>query len=103
MTDFDTAFKLFLEGAQAKVNAYLQSSGFDWKAYLGYTDGPKYIRVYKSDHGQRSLYCFIDKSNGNVLKGKGWKAPERKNPRSNIYDADSGMSGVTHHGTTYLR
>ena len=73
-------------------------------------EGPKYIRVVardvfegevRSDTG--SAYCFIDRSNGNILKPAGWKTPEKKNPRSNITDETNGMKGVTPYGTTYLR
>jgi hypothetical protein len=51
----------------------------------------------------RSIYCFIDIKTGNVLKAKSWRAPDKKNPRSNILAEDFGASGVTGYGTVYLR
>jgi hypothetical protein len=32
--------------------------------------GRRYLKVCLSNHGEsRSVYCFVDKSNGNILKG----------------------------------
>lgn len=74
--------------------------------------GPKYIRVVRSEqalitedaqrYGSRSVHCFIDRSNGNILKPAGWKGPEKKNPRGNICD-ENPLRGVTVYGCVYLR
>ena len=50
----------------------------------------------------RSSHCFINRANGDVLKAASWKAPEKKNPRGNIFGADP-LRGVTAYGTVYLR
>lgn len=76
--------------------------------------GPKFIRVIRTEYGvvdgvmnpamrqSRSAHCFIDRTNGDILKAAGWKAPEKKNPRGNIFGADP-LRGVTAYGTVYLR
>lgn len=63
--------------------------------------GDKYIRISVTIYGQESSFCWIDKTNGNVLKGS-WKAPEVKNPRSNIFDKDHGLSGIGPYGVKYM-
>lgn len=65
--------------------------------------GPKYWRIVKNDEISRSVHTFVDMENGDILKAKGWKEPERKNPRGNVRDPDYGMRGVTQYGAVYLR
>jgi hypothetical protein len=66
-------------------------------------DGQRYVRVVSRDSGNsRSVYCFIDKSNGDILKAATWKAPA-KHKRSNLNDEDYGLSGVGQYGAKYLR
>lgn len=46
--------------------------------------GQKYIRVVRVDT-QRSVQCFIDKRNGDLLKAETWKKPA-KDARGNIFN-----------------
>ena len=98
----------FIAGAN-KLRADMLAKDFPTLAALpGYqnplqvTEGPRYLRVVREESSSRSVYCFIDKTNGDVLKAAGWKAPA-KGARSNINDADFGLSGVTQYGGRYLR
>lgn len=50
--------------------------------------GSKYIRVVSSSHGSHSVYCFVDKATGDVLKAAGWKKPA-KGARASIYKPES--------------
>jgi len=93
----------FFANARARVN----DPSFGAKK-LSLERGPKYIRVVVSDsYGDsktgagRSVYCFIDTTNGNILKSASWKAPA-KHARGNIFDADP-LQGVTQYGAQYLR
>lgn len=115
-TTFEVQLAGFLKAAQTKVNEQygdiapsLVASG--WRRVIEIDRGPKYIRVLKADYNDpkspnnctgRSAYCFIDRTNGNVLKAAGWKAPTLKNPRSNIFSVDFGASGVTGYGAVYV-
>ena len=36
------------------------------------TRGSKYFKVEMLSHGSRSVYCFIEKSTGIILKSAGW-------------------------------
>lgn len=50
-----------------------------------------------------SVFCFIDLANGDVLKAASWAQPEKKNPRSNVWSDDFGVTGVNEYGAVYLR
>jgi hypothetical protein len=54
--------------------------------------------------GQRSVYCFIDLSNGDILKAAGWKAPA-KGARGNIFNdnCDVGTRADMHGSGLYIR
>jgi hypothetical protein len=107
--EFDTALAGFLAAAQTKVQQrYVDFQGRTGK--IETESGPKYIRVISAEYlangdsgGSRSAFCFIERETGDVLKPAGWKGPEKRNPRSNIFADDFGASGVTGYGTTYLR
>lgn len=106
---FEDALQLFLAAAQSKVDARFAGSKHQGGKLVA-EERPKYIRVVCKDvwdgvvqERSGSAYCFIDRERGQVWKPAGAKGPERKNPRSCIYDADHGASGVTGYGTTYLR
>lgn len=65
--------------------------------------GPKYIRVVQVSYGQRSAYCFLDYQ-GRIWKPKGWKGPELKNSRGDIFEDNFALGkGLTPYGTSYLR
>lgn len=103
MTDpsFDDALVSFLLGAQAIVNDYFKTHLPNLKpALLSLERGKRYVRVVTTDddgHGQR-VYCFIDSTNGDILKAASWKAPA-KTARGNIY---KGLAGINQYGANYL-
>ena len=48
-----------------------------------------------------SVYCFIDRKNGDVLKSASWKAPA-KHARGNIFDNFNGLKRMSAYGAAYL-
>ncbi len=52
------------------------------------TRGSKYFKVEMSSLGHRSVYCFINKRNGEILKSAGWSAPA-KGARGSVLVPDS--------------
>ena len=97
MKDFNLAFDQFLKAAQAKVNkSYKEGSNI-----LTAEEGSKRIRVVKNYCG-KSVYCFVDKATGDILKAASWSVPA-KGKRGSIYDADHGASAVNEYGTNYAR
>jgi hypothetical protein len=63
-------------------------------------DNLKYIRIVSAG-SQRSVFCFIDKRTGDILKADGWKRPA-KHARGNIFTPDHGDRAITPWGAQYL-
>ena len=99
-TDFGVAFVAFMTAAQQKVAADYAAWSNGSKFPMGSGSklepmgGPRYIRIVSEDKTSRSSFCFIDKTNGNVLKAAGWKAPAKNFARGNIFDDQHGIGRV---------
>jgi hypothetical protein len=65
--------------------------------------GRRYVRIWKTRAvgGGRYAYCFVDTTNGDVLKPATWKAPA-KGYRGNIY-VGTAADSVTPYGARYLK
>lgn len=102
---FNIALDNFCVAAAVKINEHYKKHYPTLEVpHLSYEFGTKtqkYVRIVQEDIGQRSVYCFVQVDNGDVLKAAGWKAPA-KHARSNIYADDCGVSGVTTYGAVYL-
>ena len=64
--------------------------------------GKKYRRII-SKHSKEhsgSLYCFVDTTNGNLLKGS-WKSPVKNGVRGNIFEENT-ISKFSKHGPKYI-
>lgn len=71
---------------------------------LEMSDGRRYIRIDSiSDggKGQRSVWAFIDKKTGDILRAAGYKAPA-KHARGNLFDNQGGLGSLTPYGPKYL-
>lgn len=105
MENFDERLTSFVLGCEVKVRTYTaeQFPNIDPHTISITTErGKRYVRVVRVDSGGRSAHCFVDTTNGNVLKAAGWKAPA-KHARGNIFNADNGLDCMTPYGTAYLR
>jgi len=52
-----------------------------------FDEGKKYVKVVSiSGGGSRSVFCFVEKENGNIWRAASWKAPARNFVRGNVYD-----------------
>lgn len=109
MDKFNQALDNFIVKAQALVDAHYVDMQYVKAPRLVVEGGPKYARVVKREVNtdgrlakRGSVYCFIERETGTILKAASYKAPEKKNPRGNIYD-DNPVAGVTWNGTVYLR
>jgi len=57
--------------------------------------GSKYVKVVSiSGGGSRSVHCFVEKANGNILRAASWKSPARNFVRGNVYDQASYIDRV---------
>lgn len=101
--DFDAALANFLKLAQELICSAHERKGYKFPHdVLSTMPGKRYIRVVaERGSGGRSVYCFVDTTNGDVLKAAGWKAPA-KHARGNIFAADP-VAGVTEYGGAYLK
>lgn len=97
---FEVALKAWLEKAQEIVNAYHKEMGYYNlpPARLTLEMGRKYVRVVRTE-GQgigRSVHCFINTENGDVLKAASWKTPA-KGARGNIFTKNLGVDAYGGH------
>ncbi len=111
---FDAKLATFVAGAQAIIDADVERQVDDAPDYqaadieellkrtLSTEHGRRYVRVVVSDKVQRSAFCFVDKTNGNVLKPASWKSPA-KHARGNIFDDNNGLGLMGPYGPAYLR
>lgn len=101
----------FVAALKAKVEAQHRQDwptcDLNWGS-IEHTGGTKYARIVatrpKSDGG--SAYCFIDLTNGNILKPASWKAANTKHARGNIRvgNAENWWNGALNvYGAAYLR
>jgi len=100
---FEETFQKFFFAAKEQVSEHYD------KYYpsltpgvLEFTRGRRYYKVTRNDGGSRGVHCFVDTKTGDVLKAASWSAPA-KHARSNIFDSDLGLSGLTVYGGRYLR
>lgn len=56
--------------------------------------GRRYARIVATDNrrDQRSVWGFVDMTNGDLLKANSWKAPAKNFARGNIFDGDRGLN-----------
>jgi hypothetical protein len=62
---------------------------------IEFETGSKYVKVVSiSGGGSRSVHCFVEKANGNILRAASWKSPARNFIRGNVYDQASYINRV---------
>lgn len=70
---------------------------------VGYDVRPKFIRIWIETWGSKSVYCFLNSQNGDLLKGS-WKSPVKNGVRGNIYKGlEEWEAKFYWHGPKYLR
>lgn len=101
--NFETAFTNFLATAQAIVDEHMTRHFPNLpRPVLSAEPGRRYVRVVKSDgESSRHVYCFIDRTNGDILKSESWKKPA-KHARGNIYTTTDMRAAVNEYGAHYL-
>lgn len=98
------AFASFLAGVKRISDTYMAMTFPTLaKPNFRFDDGLRYIRVVRFEGGiTSSVHCFIDKTNGDVLKAESWKRPAR-HARGNIFNPDNGLVCMGPYGASYLR
>ena len=68
----------------------MEYSDTDEEAYfqpVTVMQGRKYLRVVTNNGNSRSVYCFINRETGDILKAAGWASPA-KGKRGSIFNPD---------------
>jgi len=102
--DTKAALTQFVALAQDMLDAYMAKHfALNGKKVLTVEPGRRYTRIVTQTEGRddRSCYCFVDMTNGDVLMSASWKKPA-KHARGNIFDADP-IKAVGPHGANYMR
>lgn len=111
--DFRTKFDSWFAACQKKRKDHY---GFEYPGLVQTTryeletsEGGRYIRILAKEYNRQtdeqiccSVWAFIDKSNGDVLKPKDFKSPA-KGARGNIFDEHNGMHRISPYGPEYNR
>jgi len=103
--DFDKALKAFLKGAQQIIDDDFKRNYPNLKPnILSAKSGSKNVKIISTAQSgsSRSVWAFIDKATGDILKPATWKAPA-KHARGNIFDQYNGTRSVTAYGPGYLQ
>jgi len=99
----DRAIGDFVKSAQKTLDAYNKKQGYNTKTELSIAWGRRYAKIIKSDSGgQQSVFGFVDRINGNLLKAASWKAPA-KHARGNVLDKSTWQGSHGPWGMAYMR
>lgn len=86
MENFNEKFFSFLKDCQLMINKhYTENFSNLTPAELSYSKGRKYIKIVSNSQNHKSVWAFVDKTNGDILKAASWAAPA-KHARGNIFD-----------------
>jgi hypothetical protein len=100
--DIQAALTKFVDSVQVMRDEYMgknfPSLG---RVLITVERGKRYAKLVCDDGISRCVHCFVDLTNGDILKAASWKAPA-KHTRGNILSADP-ISAVNAHGANYLR
>ena len=102
---FDAAFETFMAGVAKISDDYYGDEYPNLEpSIFGFNKGRRYMKVTVTTvpGDGKSVHCFVDRTNGDVLKPAGWNAPA-KHARGNIFDDNNGLGAMGPHGPAYLR
>lgn len=94
----------FVKLVQERSDNYYEKSGYLNSPKINIREGKVYWKVVR-EATQTSVFCFINKSTGEIYFPAGWSAPSKKNPRGNLSSPQNGMEAVSENGQyiNYLR
>lgn len=95
--EFRNAFTLYIEQVQAasdedfKTN-YPNTYGTSLQPNFIYTEGTTRLKIIRQDASGKSVFCFVDIKNGDILKPATFHAPA-KGARGNIFTDKKPLTG----------
>ena len=98
MTNIQNATISFVAGCQNANNVYFaehykNSNPYLFKLYPG-RKFYKVATISDAGEGQESVFCFIDKTTGDIFKPAGW-ASRAKHARGNVLSVGNGIEALT--------
>ena len=96
--DFDGIIDDLVDNFMNHLNNVMDKP--DGYSYELNTRGSKYFKVEMLSRGSRSVYCFINKRNGDILKPAGWSGPA-KGRRGSVIDIYTYKNSNWHGGWLY--
>lgn len=89
--DINEAIEKFVVNIQAMLDEHRSKNFPALKRYIVERDpnGKRYARITTSDGIGKSVYCFIDMTDGSIYKSASWKAPEKNFSRGNVLMEDA--------------
>lgn len=102
--DFDAALSDFLMSIRELIHAHYNKNfpSLIPPAISVDPNGKKYVRIVRADTSHVSVYCFVERATGDILKADGWKRPAKNAARGSIYE-NAGKDAITPYGVHYLR
>lgn len=89
--NIDSTLPEFVARLQALYNEYYKARYSNLSPpIIEVTYGKRYAKIIEREtfgSCQKSVYCFVDRSNGDILKAATWKAPA-KGKRGSIFNED---------------
>ena len=103
--EIEYAFETFVEGVQQLVNEHYSDTQYLTAPKIVIRGGSKYWKVVTDQDGNGySVFGFVRKEDGAILKPASWRAPFVKGPsavRGYVTDSLNGMGSVTPYGVVY--
>lgn len=109
--EIDFGFEKFVEGVRA-IKTEHDNHHFPGLVEAGQCDeirvdaGRVYWKIVKHRSGtdnHTSVYCFVRKADGAILKSATWKAPALNHARGFVTESDYGLHCAGPYGAAYLR
>ena len=104
--EIDFGFEKLIEGIKAKVAAHYANDFPTLKPQeIRVEPGRVYWKIVKYEPGSRygtSVYGFVRKADGAILKAASWKAPALNHARGFVTDHDYGLGCTGPYGIAYL-
>ena len=97
MMDIDEVIENFVEKCRKIVKE--NTAPLDYDLEIG--GGRKYTKIIMDTGNQKSVWCFIDRKTGDILKPANWNRPA-KHSRGNLYDDYGGMLNIHWTGPAYM-
>ena len=95
MENYESRLEVLVNKIQEMKNKHCLG---DRKQEVSVNNGKRYSKVVYNG----SVYAFVDKSNGDVLKPASWNAPA-KHARGNIFNDDYGFGCCGVYSVAYLK